>query len=173
VLARFDVFPPPVLLLMAPTFVASTAFAFSRTGSMLARGLPLAVLVGLQAFRIPLELILHELGRAGVLPVQMTWDGMNLDVVSGITAAALAIWSVYTRVPRLVLVLWNVLGLVLLLVIVTIAALSAPLPFRVFMNEPANTIVTTVPYVWIPAFFVQAAWIGHLLVFRRLAARRD
>ena len=59
-------------------------------------------------------------------------------------------------------------GLALLANIVIVSVLSAPVPFRVFMNEPASVFVTTVPYVWLPAILVQAAWFGHLLVFRNL-----
>lgn len=173
VLGRFDAFPPPILPFVALTTVASTVLAFSSVGSMFARGLPIAALVGFQAFRVPLEIILHQLGLDGVLPVQMTYDGMNYDIVSGVTAIAVALWAAYGNLPRFVLRLWNILGLTLLLVIVTIAILSAPVPFRVFMNEPANTIIATTPFVWLPTVLVQAAWIGHLLVFRRLRMDRD
>ncbi|HKQ78896.1 MAG TPA: hypothetical protein VJ810_34675 [Blastocatellia bacterium] len=64
------------------------------------------------------------------------------------------------------------MGLALLINIVTIAILSAPTPLRKFFNEPANTFVTYFPFVWLPAFLVQAAWFGHLLVFRRLRQTR-
>ncbi len=171
VLATFDRMPPPLLPFMGLTAVASTILAFSSLGGVLARGLPIAALVGFHAFRVPLEIILYQLSLDGVLPVQMTFDGMNYDIVSGLSAVAVALWAAWGRPPRAVLMAWNVLGLTLLLVIVTIAVLSAPVPFRVFMNEPANTIIATTPFVWLPTVLVQAAWIGHLLVFRRLGAR--
>jgi hypothetical protein len=167
-LSRFDVLPPPLLVLVGVGAVASTALACSGLGRRLALSLPLAALVGFQAFRLPLELILHRLALDGVLPVQMTFDGMNFDFVTGLTAVVVALWAWRGRVPRLVLLAWNLLGLALLVTIVTIAMLSAPVPFRVFWNEPANTIVTTVPFVWLPTMLVPFAWIGHLLVFRRL-----
>ena len=50
--------------------------------------------------------------------------------------------------------------------------LSAPLPFRVFWNEPANVWVTRVPWVWLPAVLVLAALLGHIVVYRRLRAER-
>ena len=61
------------------------------------------------------------------------------------------------------------LGLALLIAIVTIAILSSPVPFRTFDAGPANTYVTGFPGVWLPAVLVQAALLGHLLVFRRLS----
>ncbi len=168
----FGLVPPPVMILVAIAAAASTTTALTSTGRLLAASLPIPVLVGFQAFRLPLELVLHQLGLDGVLPVQMTYDGMNFDIVTGVTAIVVAAWAAFGRVPRIVLRLWNVLGLVLLLAIVTIAILSVPGPTRVFENEPANTIVATLPFVWLPTVLVQAAWIGHLLVFRRLRIDR-
>ena len=71
--------------------------------------------------------------------------------------------------------IWNTAGVVLLINILTIAVLSAPFPFRVFHNEPANVWITQAPWVWLPAVYVLAAITGHILVYRRvrleLAAR--
>ena len=61
-------------------------------------------------------------------------------------------------------------GLALLLNVVVISVLSMPTPLRRFHNEPANTFVTHFPYVWLPLYLVQVAWMSHLLIFR--AAKR-
>jgi hypothetical protein len=37
------------------------------------------------------------------------------------------------------------------------------------MNDPANLLPSTFPYVWLPTFLVQAALFGHLLVFRAIS----
>jgi len=170
-LASFDRMPPPVVAVIGLSVVMSTAFALSSAGRLVATALPVWMLVGFHAFRFPLELILDRLGYEAVLPLQMTFQGMNFDIVTGLSAIAVALWASTGSMPRAVLWLWNVVGLGFLLTIVTIAVVSTPMPLRVFMNDPANTIITTFPYVWLPSVLVQAAWIGHLLVFRRLLAR--
>jgi hypothetical protein len=43
---------------------------------------------------------------------------------------------------------------------------------RVFMNEPANTWITRLPYILLPGVLVQAALCGHLLVLRWLMIKR-
>ena len=172
ILARFDTLPPPFLLIVGSSAILSAVLAFSRFGTLLAGSLPISMLVGLHVFRLPLELVLYQLSLDGVLPVQMTFDGMNYDILTGIFAGAIGLWASVSDPPRIFVRAWNLMGLALLLTIVTIAILSAPVPFRVFMNEPANTIVATVPYVWLPMFLVQLAWLGHLLVFRRLSMER-
>jgi hypothetical protein len=52
--------------------------------------------------------------------------------------------------------------------IVVIAVRSMPGHWRAYANEPANTIVLSGVFVWIPALYVLAAWFGHVLVFRAL-----
>lgn len=162
--------PPTMVALLLAMLVLAIGLARSPIGRRLAMGLPLTLLVGFQAFRIPVELLLHRAYVEGLAPVQMTYAGRNFDMVSGLTAAALAVWLARGRPPRWAVVTWNVLGLALLANIVTIAILSAPVPFRVFMNEPANVWVTRAPWVWLPTVLVMAAVLGHALLFRRLAA---
>jgi small-conductance mechanosensitive channel len=132
--------------------------------------LPLWALVGFQVFRFPLELVMHRAYVEGLMPVQMSYSGQNYDIVSGITAGALALWLGRGRVPRWVVAFWNILGFVLLVNIVTVAVVSTPL-FRWFGNERLNTFVTYPLFVWLPAVLVVAALMGHILVWRRLSAR--
>ena len=51
--------PPPPMFLVVTSFLLAVLIAFSFTGLHLAR-LPLAALIGFQASRLPLELILHN-----------------------------------------------------------------------------------------------------------------
>ena len=96
----------------------------------------------------------------------MTYSGINFDIVSGLTAGALALWIATGRKTGPVVVAWNVMGIVLLATIVTIAVLATPVPFRRFTEGPANLLPGSFPYVWLPTFLVQMALLGHLLVFR-------
>ncbi|MFN0085167.1 MAG: hypothetical protein ACKVX9_07245 [Blastocatellia bacterium] len=168
VLKQFDRMPPP-LMLFAGAYAAATAWlAFSPIGTRLIEAEGIRWLIGFQAFRFPLELLLHRLYGEGVIPIQMTFAGRNFDIIAGLLAIGLFIWGTAGRLPRWAVWAFNVIGLALLVNIVTIAILSTPTPLRKFWNEPANTFITDLPFVWLPAFLVQAAWFGHLLVFRWL-----
>ena len=169
-LLRFDTRPPTMMFLVVAMFVLSFAVGCSRVGARLAT-LPLAALVGLQSFRLPLELLLHRAWQDGVMPVQMSYSGRNFDIITGASAIVVALLLAMSTSPALrlrVTQLWNVVGVVLLVNILTIAILSMPTPLRVFMNEPANTWVAQAPFVWLPALFVATAIAGHIIVFRRL-----
>jgi hypothetical protein len=166
VLSDFDVLPPRAPLLLVALTAGTLAFAFSPLGTSIARTVPLVALVGVQAFRVPLELVLHRLYLEGVLPVQVTYAGWNYDIATGLLAAALAValWR-GTGGPRWV-ALWNGLGLALLAVVVVTALLSLPTPVQQF--EPSTIEVTTFPLIWLPSILVMAALLGHVLVIRRL-----
>lgn len=168
-LDRYAPLPAPALLVVLLVSIGTAWLAFSGVGSRLATGLPLAALVGYQTFRVPVEWLLHRLYLEGVIPVEMTYAGRNFDIVTGLTAGALALYLASGRSARGLVLVWNCLGLALLANIVAVAVLATPVPFRYFVEGPANRLPSTFPYVWLPTFLVQAALLGHLLVFRALA----
>ena len=170
-LLTFTGLPPTFFVLLLLTTLATTVLAFSPVGTRLVTGEGIAGLVGFQVFRVPLELLLHRLHQEGVVPVQMTFAGSNFDIVSGILAAVVGIWALVARPPRAAILGFNLIGVALLVTIVAIAILSMPTPFRRFHDGPAALFVTGCPFVWLPTVLVQAAWFGHLLVFRKLATR--
>ena len=168
-LDRYDPMPAPGLVLILVLAIATVVLALSRFGSRIATSLGIASLVGYQAFRIPVEWLLHRLYGEGVVPVQMTWSGRNFDVITGITALSLGMWLARTPSrPRGLLHAWNLLGFALLANVVAVAVLSAPVPFRTFMEGPPNLLPSTFPFIWLPTFLVQLALFGHLALFKEL-----
>ena len=168
-LAQWSRRPPPFAILLVFIVLLGVLIARSEFGDRLARGVPLAYLVGIQAFRFPLELIMHRAYTEGVMPVQMSYSGRNFDIVTGITALILGVVMTRSRVPRGVVMTWNWMGLVLLVNIVGVAVASTPL-FHYFGPDRLNTFVASPPYVLLPAVMVLTAWAGHLLIFRALTA---
>lgn len=169
-LDRYAPLPAPALVLILALTVVTAILAFSRLGHRVATSVSVAGLVGFQVFRVPVEWVLHRLYLQGTVPVQMTYSGRNLDILSGVTAGLLGLWLARRgQAPKGLVLGWNLLGLGLLANIVVIAVLSTPVPFRSFTEGPANLLPSTFPYVWLPSFLVQAALFGHLVLFRRLA----
>ncbi|HEX5214706.1 MAG TPA: hypothetical protein VFV98_04555 [Vicinamibacterales bacterium] len=171
VLARWSLRPPPFMMMMAAVFAATMAIALRGPGSRVAAGASFALLIGTQAFRLPLELVMHQAARDGVMPVQMTYTGWNFDIVTGALAIPVALLAAAGRAPRWLITFWNVGGLLLLLNIVTIAIVSTP-PIAAFGADHLNTWIADAPYVWLPGVLVPAALFGHVLVLRKLVHRR-
>jgi len=156
-------------LAMVAVVCAAFGSSLSSAGKFLATGLSLTALVGFQVFRLPLELVMHEAAVAGVMPPQMTFTGWNFDIVTGLTAGVLAPLVALGRAPRWLVLAWNVMGLGLVLVVMTIGFVSTPM-IGAFGDRALNTWIAYFPFVWLPAVMVAAAIAGHVLVFRRLAA---
>jgi D-alanyl-D-alanine-carboxypeptidase/D-alanyl-D-alanine-endopeptidase len=169
-LLRFDTRPPTFMLLVVALVIVSVGVGVSRVGRRLAAGLPLWILVGSQAFRLPLELLMHEAYEAGLMPVQMSFSGLNYDILTGISAIVVALLVAIGRAGLRTVRAWNLLGVILLCNIVTVALLSTPTPLRVFHNPPPNTWVASAPYVWLPSVMVAFAIVGHIVVYRHLRA---
>lgn len=172
VLTRVDGTPPPFALIAVPTLLLPVLVALSPIGKALGSQASLAWLVGFQGFRFPLELVMHQAAVEGTMPPQMTYTGANFDIVTGITALALGLWLAYGQPPTWIVQAWNAMGTVLLLTIITVAIVSLP-RFHLFGADPAhlNTWVAYFPFVWLPAGLVASAWLGHLLLWRRLLQR--
>jgi hypothetical protein len=172
-LARdFQRVPPPMFVLLLAAVVLAVVTAMSRVGSRLVAEAGIVWLIGVQAFRVAVEVFLDWGHRVDLVPVQMTFEGRNWDIVSGVSAAAVAWLAAKRQAPRWLVLLWNCVGLALLLNIVVIAVLSMPTPLRRFHNEPVNSFIAYFPYIWLPTFLVQLAFFGHLLVFRWLRQAR-
>ncbi len=170
----FSTFPfnmMPVLVVPMVTFIY-LAF-FSKTTKSILANIPNHKLVRLQAFRVFVEILLWLLLLENLLPVQMSFEGRNFDILVGLSAPFIAWFSYQQKISKTGIVLWNIAGLGLLMNIVTIAILSMPAPFRVFMNEPANTIVTQFPVALLPAFLVPLAYGLHFLSLRKAFLTKD
>jgi hypothetical protein len=171
ILRNWDQTPPPFAFLVLAIVVLAAAIAWSPLGLRLARFIPLWILVAVQSFRLPLELAMHEMYERGIMPGQMSYSGLNFDILTGATAIIVSavVWS--GRGGRRLVATWNVLGLLLLINIVTVAILATP-RFRYFGDEALNTWVMDAPFVWLPAVMVLAALAGHLLIFRALQLQK-
>jgi hypothetical protein len=164
-LQNFEAFPPRMMLVLFPPLAMIIYLLLSPTLKEILRHIPPRNLIRLQVFRVFVEILLWMLFVEKLLPEQMTFEGLNFDVVAGATAPFAA--YLFAR-NRTALIIWNFIGLALLLNIVTIAVLSLPSPFQYFMNEPANTIVAHFPIVLLPAFLVPLAYTLHFFSLKQL-----
>lgn len=169
VLREWERTPPPFALLVAAIVSLAAWLAFGPAGRRLAR-LPLWALVGVQAFRLPLEIAMHAMAERGIMPETMSYSGRNFDILTGISALVVSILAASGAAGRRTVLLWNLAGTALLVNIIVVAVLATP-RVRYFGDDQLNVWVTYPPFVWLPAVMVLAALAGHLLVFRALRSR--
>lgn len=157
----------PALIVIA--LASAVVVARSRLGERLA-GLPLVALVGLQAFRLPLELAMHHGAGRGV-PIELTFAGYNYDIITGASALVLAPFA--GRAPAWLIRAWCAVGLACLAAIGIVAVATMP-PVHAFGTDPAhlNTWIAHAPFVWVPTLLVPVALAGHLVVLRAVGRDR-
>jgi len=166
--ANVDAVPPRLILGVAPPLVAVAVLRLTALRDVVA-AVPRGWFITIQSFRTIMELILWALLLHNLVPPQMTFEGANFDVLAGLNAPVVA-WLVATdRLPRRVVIAWNLISLTLLANIVTIAIMSAPGPLRAFHTEPANTVVAGFPLIWLPTFLVPVAVFGHVMSLYQLS----
>lgn len=163
---QMGVTPPYLMRVVFLMALMICLFSFSAWGKWAAERLPLSFLVGLQGFRFPLEILLYSLAGRALLPVEMTFAGYNFDIVTGVLALVLWLLLHLRLAPAWALWAFNLLGMIFLVTVVTVAVLSFPEPFGLF--TPNTLLMAFYPWIWLPTFLVQLALLAHLLLFRKL-----
>ncbi|MBK5278735.1 MAG: hypothetical protein JJE09_07720 [Bacteroidia bacterium] len=168
-MGNFSIFPFNVLPVIAIPLITILVIIFSKTfGEIIIHVLPQNI-IRLQTFRILVEVLLWALFIKNLVPIQMTFEGLNFDVLSGISAMLIAYLVSKQSISKRTILIWNILCLGLLVNIVVIAILSMPSPLRYFMNEPSNTIVTQFPISLLPGLLVPLAYTLHFFSMRQQA----
>jgi hypothetical protein len=169
-LTDFDSVPPPFAIAALIFFAGPIALAKTRVGRTAADVIPLQLLVLMQAFRLPLELVMNHAADAGIMPEQLSFSGFNYDIITGATALILGVAMILNPTLNLRWVkLWNLWGSLCLIVIAFIAISSSPMLMR-FGTAPhqVNRWVLHFPYVLLPALLVTNAIFTHAVIFRIL-----
>ena len=170
----FSKLPPrPAFAMLIPLPIIFL-IALSKRGTQLLQIVPSHWLVFMQSFRVIVELLLLFAFMAGKLPVQMTFEGRNFDVITGVLALPVGYLLARKRssAPKLAIA-FNIVGILLLLNILVIAVLSMPTSIRFFMNEPSNTLVGQFPFILLPGVLVPIAYTMHIFSLRQLFAKQN
>ena len=168
----FSIFPINMLPVLVIPMIAILAFTFSKAGKEILLRIPIENIIRIQTFRFFVEQLLLALYLENQMPIQMTFEGRNFDVLSGLSAPLIAFLISKGKMSRTWVIIWNMVCLGLLVNIVATAILSMPTSSRIFMNEPANTIVTQFPVSWLPGLLVPLAYGLHFLSLRQLYLKK-
>lgn len=155
--------PPRPFFAVFCSLLALILLAKNKIYQQIAFGVPPQWILYFQTFRIPLEIWLWSLFINDIIPVQMTFEGYNFDIIPAIIGPLVA-YLVFTKkaAPIWLAKAWNYFGILTVIVIVFIATVSMQSPLRLFDNEPSNTIITFFPYIWLPGFLVPMALLMHV-----------
>jgi hypothetical protein len=162
-------FPPKFILLVFPPLLLIIALFVSPKGRKYLDGLDMATLTLLHTVRVLVELVLYWLFIYKAIPQLMTFEGRNFDILAGLSAPLIWYFGfVKNNLSKNFLLLWNIIGLGLLINIVVNAVLSAPFSFQQFAFDQPNIAVLYFPFLWLPCFVVPVVLLSHLAAIRKL-----
>jgi hypothetical protein len=165
---HFELPPRFALILMVPLI---TIFILLWKARPALERLSTQSLTWVHVVRVPIEMVLFWLFLAAVVPIHMTFEGRNFDIISGATAPLVALFLMSAKRKKLLL-LWNVLALALVLAVVIHAILAIPTPIQQIAFDQPNVGVMYFPFVLLPGVVVPTVIFSHLLMILRLMKSR-
>ncbi len=161
--------PPRFALLILPPVIMILVLFISKKGKAFLDRFDTKTLTLLHVVRLPVELTLYGLYIYRFVPGLMTFEGGNLDILSGLSAPFLYYFG-YVKHPiyRRWLLAWNIVCLLLLANIAIRAVLSAPFAFQQFGFGQPNMALFYFPFSWLPGFVVPAVLLAQLINIRKL-----
>ena len=159
----FPGFPPHLFVFVGMSLLTIIGlFSIKRSRDFIGR-MPITTLTHIHIIRVPVEIVLWWLFLEGMLPEQLTFQGMNHDIISGITAPFAAIFLVGLRSKsKIAAIIWNLIVLGLLFNIVIRAIAATPYFYDPAVLAKPNIAVFYFPYVYLPTFVVPAVLFSHL-----------
>ena len=163
--------PPKIVLYgILPAFVIVALIVILPRGRDFFSQVSTMKLVQFHIIRIPIELTLFWLYGHKIVPKIMTFSGLNFDIIAGIAALLITLYYNFIgRIKRRVLIVFNVVSLLLLINILTIAALSIQSPIQKFGITDPNVAVLGFPFCWLPVYLVPLVLISHIASLWKLA----
>lgn len=162
-----------------PMFVSFTMvsiiilFVLPKTRAILME-MPITTLHYIHIVRVPVEMVLWWLAVSRAIPMDMTFEGSNLDIISGISAPFAAVFMVGSRSKsRIGAIIWNLIALALLAHIVKTAIGYMPYFYTPTGGQVANLGVFYFPYVLLPTFIVPSVVFSHLVSLYQLIFKKD
>lgn len=167
-----EAIPPRMFLLIGPPFLLILILPFTSRGKIFIESLSLSRLTLLHTIRIPVEITLFYVALSGLIPEIMTFEGNNIDIISGISAPVMYFLVFkYKNIGMKSLLIWNYICIALLLNILIIAILAAPTPFQQIAFDSPNNAVTYFPFIWLPGLIVPVVLFSHVAAIIRIRAQ--
>jgi hypothetical protein len=165
--------PPGPSFLLLPVFLFVALFLVRSDAALrVALSFPIGLLMGLQTFRIVVELFLHQLWKDGLAPRMLTYEGANFDMVIGVSAPIIGWLYASGRLGERAALVWNVFGLAMLANVAVRAVLTAPGMLNVITGDIPNLAIGSFPFTFIPGFMAPLALVLHVLSIRALREKQ-
>lgn len=162
--------PPRFGLVLIPVFVVLLYSFFGRQRQWFLDNRNTKISTFLHIIRLPVEIVLLQLFIHNMIPELLTFEGRNFDIIAGLTAPIVGVLYLKKWIGNRALLVWNVLGLILILFVYTNGILSSELPFQQFGYDQPNRAMTYFPFILLPATIVPIVIWTHISDIIKLSA---
>jgi hypothetical protein len=161
--------PPRFVLLILPPVLGVFLLLATRKGRKVIDQFDYQKLTLIHFIRVPVEITLYYLALSKVIPTMMTFEGLNFDILVGLTAPIIYYFGFIKKtISTKFLLFWNCVGLGFLVNIVVIALLSSKTPLQQLAFDQPNIAVGHFPFNWLPSIIVPIVLLSHLVSIRKL-----
>ncbi len=165
----FEFFPPKLFVFLAIMLAVIVGLFVHPKSRAFIGQMPITTLTYLHIVRVPVEIVLWWLFINGAVAESMTFQGVNYDILSGISAPFAGLFLVGMKSKsNLAAIMWNALTLALLVNIVTRAISATPYFYDGSEAMQTNIAVFYFPYVLLPLFVVPVVFFCHVASFYKL-----
>jgi len=166
---EFQSRPPRLLLAMVIWIIAIIVLIFNPSSRRFMAKMPITTLTYIHIVRVPIEIVLWWLFMFGTIAKLMTFEGVNYDILSGISAPFAGLFFVGKKSKsNFAAIVWNILALILLVNIVLRATLVTPYFFNPATNDQPNIAVFYFPYILLPLFIAPVIFFSHIVSLYQL-----
>ena len=168
-LETFDLPPRLPLFVIVPVVFIMFRYTGSKGFSGILHQLPLHLPILLQSFRIMVELLIFGAFSEGIFSQRVTFEGLNFDVLSGITALITGV-LIKKHLAEIKLILaWNIFSIIILSV--TVYAFISTYYSPEYRNISSNFALVRWPYLLLPSILLPAAVFMHFISLRQVFIR--
>jgi hypothetical protein len=159
---KTDLIPPRFLIVLFPVLLIIIFGLTNKRLHYIVQNRNIELSTFLHTIRIPVEIILFYLFIEKMLPELMTFEGRNFDILAGISAPIIGILWLKKVIGKSTLIVWNVIGLLLILFVFGNGILSSELPIQMFGFEQPTIAPNYFPFILLPATIVPVVIYTHI-----------
>jgi len=164
-----DTIPPRFIFMIIPPLLLIIILFNTQKGKLFIDSLDIKVLTIIHTIRILVEIVLFWLFMYKTIPVELTFEGRNFDIISGVTAPIVYYFGfIKQTLSKKLIISWNIICIGFLFNVVLNSILSSPLLFQKFEFNQPNIAVLNFPFVFLPSLIVPIILFSHFVVIRRL-----
>jgi len=164
VLASLALPPRVVLMIIAPLLVFVLAVTARHWFREILGRVTDHALIYVQSFRVCVEVLIYMTFLEGLIPQLPTFEGINYDILVGLTALPMGLVVQKGLVGRPVILTWNILSLSVLAV--TVGSFVYTFFFSDWVARTGSMGIVEI-HIYLPAFLMPMAVFFHICSIRK------